>query len=1083
MQTSTIVRAVLSLLAAGAVATASAPAQTRDPLKWPFEKYSIWNVPIHNNATYVAAGIQPATYFDPDEDVIIMTPNAPALNVETNTADWSGADRCPDQGATLFSAPIPQNWIYDKTVWRGNTPNSGAAILRSDGSIIQTQPFAKCNTGFATSHYVWTSPCALTGECIQGSHGGSGLSAIGGTIRVGELSAGVIKHVLKLNLFGKENFYHDATGGYRWPATKEDTGYGDPNSANYYGGTNAQMKIGALLAIHKTATLAGLGTGNSLGLETQAGLVIARALQDYGGYTVDNTAWDAYAFVTETGPNGSVATEFKNLYGFDIGVGGLDNSAWGRDLKRIYAGLYVISNNAPGNIGGGPTTDANRRTAFACEFGATGSGYMCGPSSGTPPAAIKIMPLGDSKTEGGGGGNQQSWRGYLRARLMQDGYTIDYVGDRSNVADGDGIPNDNDHAGHGGYTIGPDTQKFCSTCETTGLYEHIQDWLPAANPDVVLLAIGVNDFFNAANHPANYAATAPQRYQDLVNKILQLKPSVKIVLGTIEPVRWDVNWGGPGTELGNLNAKIKQIADASTTDNIYFADIRNRMLVGYGTADFYDDVHLSAQGAAKAANAWYDAVKPVLTPAAAVAVTGVSVSPTAVSLAAGATASLTATVLPANATNKNVSWSSGNTGVATVSATGVVTGVAAGSAVITLTTQDGNKTATSTVTVTATNSGPNLLTTNPGFESGTGVNYANGVYNGITGWVLNNTAYNSIGVSAGGAYRGNNKLQLVYGGRAETVPANRPAVTAGQSYTLRLAIAKVGNTNTGVQSPIYFRINWYNSGGTLLSSTSSGNLLGGGTSAWSVFTVTGTAPANATSAGCYVELLNTPYPNQDAATFHVDEAVLTGAGGNEIKIYAAGKTNTETMQLKVNGNVLQTWTNVGGNAAAGTFAEHTYTSSSSLANAEVHFTNDGGTNDLRIDRITVNGTVYQAENAQSFDAWGGTCNPAGEWLFCNGYKKFTSIPARAAVYEGGRGDARLLVYPVPSRDGTLHVELLNADAPYELRVLDSRGVEVCRAGNVKNKLSLHGASWKGGIYFIKAVTGKEVITRKIVLAK
>jgi hypothetical protein len=182
--------------------------------------------------------------------------------------------------------------------------------------------------------------------------------------------------------------------------------------------------------------------------------------------------------------------------------------------------------------------------------------------------------------------------------------------------------------------------------------------------------------------------------------------------------------GRPGTELGNLNAKIKQIADASTTDNIYFADIRNRMLVGYGTADFYDDVHLSAQGAAKAANAWYDAVRPVLTPAAAVAVTGVSVSPTAVSVAAGATTPLTATVSPANATNKNVSWSSGNTAVATVSTTGVVTGVAAGSAVITVTTQDGNRTATSTVTVTAPTGGTNLLTSNPGFESGTGLSYA-----------------------------------------------------------------------------------------------------------------------------------------------------------------------------------------------------------------------------------------------------------------------------------------------------------------------------------------------------------------------
>jgi len=124
------------------------------------------------------------------------------------------------------------------------------------------------------------------------------------------------------------------------------------------------------------------------------------------------------------------------------------------------------------------------------------------------------------------------------------------VGPRQNKADGDADP---DHGGHGGYTIGPDTQKFCSSCETTGIYENIDKWFAAADPDIVLLALGVNDFFNAANHPPDYAATAPQCYQDLVNKILELKPNVKIVVGTVEPVRWDRNWGGPGTEPGNLD--------------------------------------------------------------------------------------------------------------------------------------------------------------------------------------------------------------------------------------------------------------------------------------------------------------------------------------------------------------------------------------------------------------------------------------------------------------------------------------------------------------------------------------------------
>lgn len=85
----------------------------------------------------------------------------------------------------------------------------------------------------------------------------------------------------------------------------------------------------------------------------------------------------------------------------------------------------------------------------------------------------------------------------------------------------------------------------------------------------------------------------------------------------------------------------------------------------------------------------------------AVAVTGVSVAPTTATVAAGSTESLTATVAPANATDKAVTWSSSDTAVATVSDEGVVTGVAAGSANITVTTHDGSFTATCAVTVTA----------------------------------------------------------------------------------------------------------------------------------------------------------------------------------------------------------------------------------------------------------------------------------------------------------------------------------------------------------------------------------------------
>jgi len=60
---------------------------------------------------------------------------------------------------------------------------------------------------------------------------------------------------------------------------------------------------------------------------------------------------------------------------------------------------------------------------------------------------------------------------------------------------------------------------------------------------------------------------------------------------------------------------------------------------------------------------------------------------------------LAATVLPANATNKAVNWSSNFPGIASVSATGVVTGVTVGAANITATTVDGNFTARCAVDV------------------------------------------------------------------------------------------------------------------------------------------------------------------------------------------------------------------------------------------------------------------------------------------------------------------------------------------------------------------------------------------------
>ena len=88
-------------------------------------------------------------------------------------------------------------------------------------------------------------------------------------------------------------------------------------------------------------------------------------------------------------------------------------------------------------------------------------------------------------------------------------------------------------------------------------------------------------------------------------------------------------------------------------------------------------------------------------------VTGVSLNKTNTTLPVGSSETLTATVTPANATNKDVTWKTSDTSVATVT-NGTVTAVAPGTATITVTTTEDSKTATCTVTVTQPTTGVTL---------------------------------------------------------------------------------------------------------------------------------------------------------------------------------------------------------------------------------------------------------------------------------------------------------------------------------------------------------------------------------------
>lgn len=153
---------------------------------------------------------------------------------------------------------------------------------------------------------------------------------------------------------------------------------------------------------------------------------------------------------------------------------------------------------------------------------------------------------------------------------------------------------------------------------------------------------------------------------------------------------------------------------------------RNGTSIGTPTATTFNVTGLAAntsysmtvraKDAANNYSAQSSALSVTTNAVANVPVTGVSLSPTSASVNVGSSTTLTATVAPSNATNKTVTWSSNNTSKATVNASGVVSGVAAGSATITATTQDGNKTATCTITINSSGGGSTAVPLGAGLD-------------------------------------------------------------------------------------------------------------------------------------------------------------------------------------------------------------------------------------------------------------------------------------------------------------------------------------------------------------------------------
>ena len=246
-----------------------------------------------------------------------------------------------------------------------------------------------------------------------------------------------------------------------------------------------------------------------------------------------------------------------------------------------------------------------------------------------------------------------------------------------------------------------------------------------------------------------------------------------------------------------------------------------------------------------------------------IAVSGLSLSQSSLTLQTGGSQTITATVSPADATDKTVTWSSNNTSVATVSG-GKVTAVKAGSATITATA--GGKTASCTVTVTDKNVAIQSIALNNTTlalavgESGTltaSVNPSNATDKTVT-WSSSNTS-----------------VATVSGGKVTAVKAGSATITATAGGKAASCAVTVTNKNITVES-------------ITLNNTTLALAVGeSGTLTASV------NPSNATD-----KTVTWSSSNTDVATVSGGKVTAIKAGSATITATAGGKTTSCAVTVK-----------------------------------------------------------------------------------------------------------------------------------------------------------------------------------------
>jgi lysophospholipase L1-like esterase len=226
------------------------------------------------------------------------------------------------------------------------------------------------------------------------------------------------------------------------------------------------------------------------------------------------------------------------------------------------------------------------------------------PTNGTP---CKILPFGDSITEGVASSDGAGYRSQLFKSILAANQKVTFVGSLSNgptTVSGSTFPRS--HEGHAGWTIAPGTSEFGSG----GIASLLPS--PALNgaPHIILLHIGANDVFPAGRE------TMATRLEALVEKIAQNAPNALIVLAQHTPIGTS-NRGHTQAQVDAANAaqqsynsKIPAIIQSQIAKgrHIIGVDMSKMPLSGLTTSS----MHPNDQGYAYMAGIWYAAIKDLL---------------------------------------------------------------------------------------------------------------------------------------------------------------------------------------------------------------------------------------------------------------------------------------------------------------------------------------------------------------------------------------------------------------------------------------------------------------------------------------